>query len=631
MRKLQRGGRHFRQITTLAIATTFLTQNFAWAVCSDGVATVPAAVGAGFQVGSSYQLGPGPWNAGGANLDATGKTILNPNNWTPGVYTGTANSFFVPDISGNFNATAAQLAANPNLQCENNDCSTGPATNGGHNWTFDQGSTLCKAHYAGPGGGTPTAWINPVVSPTDCIFTDVITGEQTIVVAVGNPPVLVTVTIPITRGITDLPYQGEVITPTCDPTQYFPAPVVPPGTLNPPPLGPGKPSNTYFNHLGCSITHGNAIDAAHATTYMFVAGIHGGMFVIPLINATPSVGGPAGKVPGGHDFFAGIPLGQKLTTAAISPEGKYAMVQSLRRSPVHWTCFNPLGDPERRNDDGSIAKFPINGGTVGTDPTTGGFGIDPLFFVQPAGSAKCMQTGANGLAVTLTNTFGSDYQPYFGGRRTINSYDSDPGYNLNTKSIFPKAWPQCIDAGHTPSSIFFAFNHGRQNECLNAVANGTMDQAGITEPQATIRHQVFMGVPPADQTAFQAQAVPGNDPVTGLPVCPFTPPVGNTGLPPQPQFVGWSANTCQSIGYIYAPPVGGTVAQLRLVTDQGSGLTVYQIRTYISGLPLVTGLGVDDGHGAFIVYSDSSAIGSPGREFVTMWPLCEDMGPGGTP
>jgi len=96
MRKLQRGGRHFRQITTLAIATTFLTQNFAWAVCSDGVATVPAAVGAGFQVGSSYQLGPGPWNAGGANLDATGKTILNPNNWTPGVYTGTANSFFCP-------------------------------------------------------------------------------------------------------------------------------------------------------------------------------------------------------------------------------------------------------------------------------------------------------------------------------------------------------------------------------------------------------------------------------------------------------------------------------------------------------------------------------------------------------
>src|SRR5262249_8843856 len=164
--------RRVRRIASVAIATTFLTQNFAWAVCSDGVGVVPAAVGAGFQVGSSYALGPGPWNGGGTtNLDSTGKTILNPNNWSPGVYTATANSISVPDISGGFNGVAG-------AQCENNDCSTGPLTGGGHNWTFDQGSTLCKAHYAGPGGGTPTAWINPVVSPTDCIFTDVITGEQ---------------------------------------------------------------------------------------------------------------------------------------------------------------------------------------------------------------------------------------------------------------------------------------------------------------------------------------------------------------------------------------------------------------------------------------------------------------------
>src|SRR5262252_5472779 len=187
--------RRARRIASVAIATTFLTQNFAWAVCSDGVATVPAAVGAGFQVATTYNLGPGPWNPAG------GPTVLNPNNWSPGTYTATANSMWVPDISGG--GAAGVLTGG----CEDNDCTTKPLTGGGHNWTFDQGSTLCKAHYVGIPGGFPTAWANPVVSPTDCIFTDVIVGEQTIVVAVGNPPVLVTVTIPITRGITDLPYQ----------------------------------------------------------------------------------------------------------------------------------------------------------------------------------------------------------------------------------------------------------------------------------------------------------------------------------------------------------------------------------------------------------------------------------------
>ncbi|HKD31809.1 MAG TPA: hypothetical protein VKC66_38625 [Xanthobacteraceae bacterium] len=589
--------RRVRRIASVAIATTFLTQNFAWAVCSDGVATVPAAVGAGFQVATTYNLGPGPWNPAG------GATVLNPNNWSPGIYTATANSLFIPDISGG--GAAGVLTGG----CENNDCTTKPLTGGGHNWTFDQGSTLCKAHYEGAPGGAPTAWSNPVTSPTDCIFTDVITGEQVIVLDVNGT--LVTITTPITRGITDVPYQGEVLTPTCDPTQYGPIPVgAPAGTI----LGPGLPSNTFINHLGCSISHGVATEPHGATTYMWVAGIHGGMFVIPLNNITPQVGGPAGKIPGGHDFYAGIPLGQKLTTAAVSPDGRFAMATSLRRSPIHYTCFNPLGDPERRNDDGSTAKFPVNG----TDPVTGGFGIDQFFFVQPAGSIKCIQSGANGLAVTLSNTFGSDYQPYFGGRRTINSYDSDPGYNINTKTTFPTAWPQCIGKGNTTDSIFFAFNHGQSNLCLNAVPNGTMDQAGLTQPQTTIRHVVFPGVPTYDQTAAQANRTPS------LTDCPNSPSAF-------PQFNGWSVNTCQSIGYFYAPPIGGTVAQLRLVTDAISGLTVYQIRTYITGLSLVTGLGVDDGHGAFVMFSDPSAIGAPGREFVTLWPLCEDMGPNGTP
>src|SRR5579871_5509614 len=79
MRTLPRGGRSVRQITALAVATTFLTQNFAWAVCSDGT-TFPAG------------------NQGFVNT-----TIANvaPSlaNMTPNVFTGTAGSVFVPDNS----------------------------------------------------------------------------------------------------------------------------------------------------------------------------------------------------------------------------------------------------------------------------------------------------------------------------------------------------------------------------------------------------------------------------------------------------------------------------------------------------------------------------------------------------
>jgi len=296
------------------------------------------------------------------------------------------------------------------------------------------------------------------------------------------------------------------------------------------------------------------------------------MFVVPLDNIPPQAGGPAGKSPTGHDFYSGIPLGQKLTSAAISPDGKFAMASSLRRSPIHYTCFNPLGDPEGRNDDGSQAKFPI----VGTDPATGGFGINPFFFRVPAGAIKCIQSGANGLAVTLTNTFGPDYQPYFGGRRTINTYDSDPGYNANTKATFPTGWPQCIGRGNSADSIFFAFNHGQSNLCLNAVPNGTMDQAGLTQPQSIIRHVITPGVPPYDQTA---------------PTAAFT----------------------QPFGYMYSAPIGGTVVQIRVFSDPISGLSQYALRTYMTGLSIVTGLGIDESDQSLVIYTDPSAIGAPAR------------------
>src|SRR5215469_9089026 len=79
MRTLPRGGRNVRQITALAITTTFLTQNFAWAVCSDGT-TFP------------------PGNQGFTNttLQTVAPSLAN---MSPGVFTATAGSVFVPDNS----------------------------------------------------------------------------------------------------------------------------------------------------------------------------------------------------------------------------------------------------------------------------------------------------------------------------------------------------------------------------------------------------------------------------------------------------------------------------------------------------------------------------------------------------
>src|SRR5215467_15876905 len=152
MRRLQRGGRHLRQITTLAIAATFLTQNFAWAACSDGTTFPPG--NQGFTAGT---LPPSLQNM------------------SPNIFTGTAGSVFVPD----------------NSTFENNDSVNGTSTValngsgiaglpvaavGGHNWNFDQGSTTCKSTSQGSGnpplppipGQAPAGWNQPPNTTTDC-------------------------------------------------------------------------------------------------------------------------------------------------------------------------------------------------------------------------------------------------------------------------------------------------------------------------------------------------------------------------------------------------------------------------------------------------------------------------------
>src|SRR5215471_21676389 len=183
-----------RHVVATATAFTFLCQNFAWAVCADGSTFPP-----------------------GGFVNGQPPTSI----WSPGMFTATAGSIFVPD----------------NSVFEQNDPAQ-PLTGGGHNWVFDQGSGFCKAIDTGPPGGTPTGWTTP---PADCTF------------------------LTIGIGAIDIPYQGQAVTPTCNP-----ALLSQPGSPN--------PANTRANQLGCAISHGVATTPQSATTYMFVAGDRSGLF-----------------------------------------------------------------------------------------------------------------------------------------------------------------------------------------------------------------------------------------------------------------------------------------------------------------------------------------------------------------
>src|SRR5215813_9639117 len=86
-------------VALLGALTLPLLQTAAWANCADG-STFPA---------NGYVIGQPP--------------VPTAATWSPHVFTGTAGSVFVPDLSTH----------------ENNDPSQ-PFTGGGHNWVFDQGS-----------------------------------------------------------------------------------------------------------------------------------------------------------------------------------------------------------------------------------------------------------------------------------------------------------------------------------------------------------------------------------------------------------------------------------------------------------------------------------------------------------
>jgi hypothetical protein len=458
-------GKYLRQITALAVASTFLNQNFAWALCSDGT-KFPAG---------GYVIGQAP--------------VQDANNFSPFTFTGAAGSLFIPD----------------NSTCEHNDCAKEPLTGGGHNWVFDQGSTLCKVTDTGPPGRVATAWSIPANNGTDCVILPVIRAGRF-------------------TNLGDLPYQGDAVTPTCDPSLLAP-----------------NPANTYFNQLGCSISHGVATTAQDATTFLFVAGLKGGLFNIPLENLGPVVvGGNAGKGVSGLNYYSDIPEGRKLTNAAISKDGQVVIATSSRRLQPIFACLNPLGDP-------GDPSHPIN----------------PNFFVPPASKVNCMVIGNNGLVVDLTTAFGPDNQPYFGGQRVVQTFNSRPGSSARNPA--PTAWPRCIaPAGLTIAQAFAGHNSGH---CGSAQPNGAFTAALITQPQAIISH-------------------------------------GN---------------------YIYAGPLGGTLVQFKVSVDPISGFSEYAFRTYVTGLSIVTGLGVAEDLESLIVMGDPTALGLAAQERMTKLPLCEDM------
>src|SRR5215469_5458082 len=221
-------GQRRRAVLVATTALSLLAQNAAWATCS-----IPAADG-------STSLPSGGFVVGSAQVPVAA-------NWSPNVFTGTAGSLYIPDTAG------------------------------GHNWVFDQGSTLCKVGNQTDASGSTIGWTIPPNTPTDCVVLPIIKGGRI-------------------TNIGDIPYQGQVVTPTCNPAILASA------------------SNTYFNQLGCSISHGVATDAAHATSWLFVAGIKGGLFSVKLDNsATPGVG----KTAGPQDYYSAIPEGQKLVNGAV--------------------------------------------------------------------------------------------------------------------------------------------------------------------------------------------------------------------------------------------------------------------------------------------------------------------------
>jgi len=588
-------GRRIRRITAVAIASTFLTQNFAWAICSDGT-TFPGG-NQGFVFGTLQTVAPSL-----ANM-------------SPNIFTATAGSVFVPDNSSFEN----NQPTNTSTIALNGSGITGlPATAvGGHNWQFDQGSTTCKATDESSGnppiaiipGQAPAGWAIPPNTTTDCFVLPVVKLQQ---IAGTNPPQFAV----IFQNFGTVPIQSQAIIPTCNPANLSGPPTVTLGvtTFNPNPL------NTRLNQLGCSLaqlTTGTIqpTDQSTAPAYMATASIRGGLFVQELDNTPNTLPGDSGRVISNLRFYGdqvGIPIGTKLTSAMISPDGHYIAATSIRRDPHLYSCNQPLGDPGRIDAPNvDLITFAISNDSVN--------------------SVKCLtQVATTGLQVTLSNVWGADNQPYLGGQRTITTAGTTGG---NPGSIIsPSAWPQCI-----------VFGKGEPNIVFPAVYPTQLILGTTPATFGTTAAQMYNNVAALDAGITDVYTKHSNGGCGA-----FGPNSGFSASPVvQPQTMA-TYTASNGNEYMFSAGVGQPVVQTRMTPDAVLA-THYSTRTYFSGENgITTGIGVAPdmnfttagsvntlgvptpavgatGSGSLIVMVDSSGLGLASQENMTRVPLCEDF------
>jgi hypothetical protein len=615
MRTLQHGGRHLRQITTLAIATTFLTQNFAWAVCSDGL---------GFPAGNQGYVF--------STLNTVAPTLAN---MTPNIFTATAGSVFIPDNSTFENNDPTNVST---VALNGSGIAGLPvAAVGGHNWNFDQGSTTCKSTSQGAGspplppipGQAPAGWNQPPNTTTDCfvlpvakiqtitIVTNLTTGQVNFSSSVGttcngvpgdhtNGTLVTSISCSVTfSNFGVVPLTSQAIVTTCVSANLSTA------------LAP-NPANTRLNQLGCAISRSDTgvitdRDQTVAPAYMATASIMGGLFIERLENTPNSVVGDSGRVTADLLFMAdtvGIPAGTKLTNAIISPDGQFVAATSIRRDPRFFGCFQPLGNP------GRIDKPPV-------DLVTFAASQDTIVGV------KCMsQIGTTGLQVTLANVWGPDNQPYLGGQRTITTAGTTGG---NPGSfVSPSAWPQCIALGKGETFTLPAVYPAQTVPSVDRQSATFGNYDAVAQLDAAI----------ADVFKNHKN---GN--------CAFGPNSGLSASPvvqPQSIAVYQAGNVTPPRQYLFTSGTGQPVTQTR-ITQDAVGASHYATRTYYSqGTGLVTGVGVAPdmnfttggsvntagaptpaagatGSGSLIVMTDPSGLGLAAQEVMSRLPLCEDF------
>jgi hypothetical protein len=369
-------------------------------------------------------------------------------------------------------------------------------------------------------------------------------------------------------------------------------------------------NNTRINQLSCAVSEvlfGQVTASTQdiAPTYLFVAGIQGGLFAQRL-DITPNTSqGDAGRTISEFKYYNDIPTGQKLTNAMVSPDGHFAGATSIRRNPNVFVCNYPLGDPGRI--DQPIP--PISTFILTQDSTTPGL---------PQG-VKCLGSVANsGLQVTLTNYWAPDNQPYLGGQRTVTTaggIGSLPGNYFS-----PGAWPQCIINGKGIPVTLPAVEPSENSQFGSFTAAAALDAAIRTVFQ---NHSNGGCSTFGANSGFAGTAVIQPNTMTGY-------------VTPSGQIYMFTAGTAQP------------VVQAKLTRD-AVGQTHYAIRTYLQNTTgFVTGVGVASsmsfdgtgshdtagnptpnplatGSGSLIVMTDPSGIGLAGQEVMTRLPLCEDF------